>query len=159
VIFGQTLFQSVLERLEAERSALKEADPPKIAIKGFNSGFVAQNPHADEQETGRNIHSALNGEYLAYSMDDSERQALLSSFVTPKQAVKPPHLDRLSLAEIAADLDLQGSDTAETLARKRRKFALENHPDLVPADWRDSATLRMKLGNLLIDEALKTVSG
>jgi hypothetical protein len=67
----------------------------------------------------------------------------------------PDHLLRLSEPEIAADLALSPNETVETLAEKRRRFAKDNHPDLVPEELRDNATLRMKTANLLIDRAVK----
>jgi hypothetical protein len=52
-------------------------------------------------------------------------------------------------------MGLSASDTPANLQAKRRAFARANHPDLVPSVWRDEATTRMKIANLLIDEALK----
>ena len=148
LIFGQTIFQSVLERLEADEAERFREDEPVITIRGLNSSFVAHDP--GRTDFGPDIFSNLQSAYFAYSSDDLGEQTAKAP--TP---VKPAHLNRLQLAEIARDLDLNAQDTLETLARKRRAFAQENHPDVIPEEWRESANIRMKLANLLIDEAQK----
>ena len=151
LIFGQTIFQSVLERLEADEAARILEDTPIIAIRGLSSGFVAQDP--GRAYSGPDTYSNLQLAYFAYSSDEHGEQN-----AKPEPPVKPAHLNRLRLAEIARDLDLNANDTLETLARKRRAFAQENHPDVIPEEWRESANIRMKLANLLIDEAQKQLS-
>jgi len=56
---------------------------------------------------------------------------------------------------VAEELALVDSETQMTLAAKRRAFAALNHPDRLPAAFRANATVRMKLANMLIDEAAK----
>lgn len=69
--------------------------------------------------------------------------------------VIPAHLVRLSLEEIAEDLGIAPTDDRERLAERRRQFAKLNHPDRIDADFRERATKRMKIANLLIDEAIR----
>ena len=151
MIFGQTIFQSVLERLEADEAERIPEDKPVISIRGLNSGFVAHDPV--RVNSGPDTYSNLHSAYFAYMQDEPENTVPMTS-----PPVKPAHLNRLRLAEIARDLDLNAEDTLDTLARKRRAFAQENHPDLIPEEWRESANVRMKLANLLIDEAQKRLS-
>jgi len=151
LIFGQTIFQSVLERLEADEAERALEEKPVITIRGLSSGFVAQEPA--RAYTGPDTFSNLQSAYFAYMPEEASAPQAKS-----EPPVKPAHLNRLRLAEVARDLDLNINDTLETLARKRRAFAQENHPDLIPEEWRDSANIRMKLANLLIDEAQKLLS-
>ncbi len=69
----------------------------------------------------------------------------------------PDFLSRTSLAEVAEELALADDETHVTLAAKRRAFAALNHPDRIPAAFRTNATVRMKLANMLIDEASRQV--
>jgi hypothetical protein len=67
--------------------------------------------------------------------------------------VMPEHLRRIRPEQIAADLALADNETPQGLADKRRRFAAENHPDCHHPDFRANATIRMKIANMLIDEA------
>ena len=70
----------------------------------------------------------------------------------------PEHLSRTAPAEIAAELAISAADTVQSLGEKRRAFAKANHPDRVAPQFRDNATRRMTLANLLIDEAVRRLS-
>jgi hypothetical protein len=70
----------------------------------------------------------------------------------------PDHLVRTTPQEVAAELAISAADTPLTLREKRRAFARANHPDGVELPFRDNATKRMMLANLLIDEALRRLS-
>lgn len=59
-------------------------------------------------------------------------------------------------ADITRELGLGVRRQAVELARIRRAFAFKNHPDRVPAHLRERALQRMKLANMLIDEARRT---
>lgn len=65
----------------------------------------------------------------------------------------PPR--KTSLADVSAELAIHDTDTAATLAEKRRAFARLNHPDRVKPQFRHNATLRMTAANLLIDQAIR----
>lgn len=67
----------------------------------------------------------------------------------PQPSVKP--------ADVARELRLRSSHTIEQLIEIRRRFALANHPDRVPAVIREAATVRMGIANMMIDEAIATV--
>lgn len=142
MLFGKSLFQSVVERLaeEAEEADGPLADPA-YRISGLSSGFVAESVEAAPTQAFR-----LDA-YLAL-MPDPEPEN------TEAPAV-PAHLARLTIAEITEDLGMRADDDRDALADKRRAFARLNHPDQQPAAFRDKATTRMKIANLLVDEAIR----
>jgi hypothetical protein len=63
-----------------------------------------------------------------------------------------PETDR---ASIAAELKLGPRLSRAALYRLRREFALANHPDLFDPSLRETATQRMTIANMLIDEELQ----
>ena len=142
-MFGMSVFQSVLERLkEEEDSELAPAEATRVVTPyapAFDSSFAAES-----------IGLASFGAV--------ERAYLDASFVEPPPPpVMPDFLSRTSLAEVAEELALADEETQATLAAKRRAFAALNHPDRLPAAFRTNATVRMKLANMLIDEASRQV--
>lgn len=64
----------------------------------------------------------------------------------------PPPSDNPQV--IADELGLHTCATAQELHRARRRFALVNHPDRVAPWLHELATRRMKIANMLIDQAL-----
>jgi len=58
-------------------------------------------------------------------------------------------------AAIAGELGLAHDLSAVDLNRIRRAFALRNHPDLCAPAYRELATQRMRIANMLIDAALQ----
>ena len=151
MLFGQSVFQSVLTRLHEEEKQ-EEAGPASspFRVAGLNTSFVAATVDAPST-----VGPAGASAYLDYLADPGELPSSKEEDQLRAAEPVPEHLLRLSAEEIAADLGITPDDTAETLAEKRRRFAKENHPDLVPAALRDNATLRMKTANLLIDRAIK----
>jgi hypothetical protein len=147
MLFGQSVFQSVVERLKQEKED-EGAEPPPPAdhrIAGFSSGFVV--------DTHIEAPPAANGNldaYLAF-LEDAAPPAEPESEPEPM----PAHLEKTSLADVSAELAIQETDTAATLAEKRRAFARLNHPDRVKPQFRHNATLRMTAANLLIDQAFR----
>ncbi|OOG67802.1 hypothetical protein B0E45_20570 [Sinorhizobium sp. A49] len=139
-MFGMSVFQSVLERLKTEEDEEGTAETEIAATPrapSFATTFVA-----GANESGSAARSAV------------ERAYFDTSFVEPPPAEPMPEfLNRTSLEEVAEELDLGDRETLATLAAKRRSFAAANHPDRLPQDFRANATVRMKLANMLIDEA------
>lgn len=155
MLFGQSVFQSVLTRLKHERI---EDEPEETGagfrIKGLGLGFVA--PTEEGAATGTEAYFAFLPDLpevkpLAEEAEPEEPQA------PPPAPVIPPHLLRLTQEEIAAELAITAKDTDLTLAEKRRRFARANHPDGVPEAFRENATIRMQTANLLIDTAIKNL--
>ena len=156
MLFGKSLFQSVVDRLDAEAEAQTPEDEPNFRINGLSTSFL---PDLPEQ-----------GHPLSESTADPRLDAYLSLMseetppTEPEQPAEPPEalappppvwLERLSPDEVAEDLGLQPSDDRERLQERRRTFARDNHPDRLPEDFREQATVRMKIANRLIDEAIK----
>ena len=149
-MFGMSVFQSVLERLKAEQALTGETG-------------------SEEQETGRQLQAPIRPSpafvveaparaTAAFAAVESAYRDLAPAERSQDPPVMPDHLQRTSLAEIASELDLGEGETALTLASKRRRFAAANHPDRVPPEFRANATIRMKLANMLIDEASRRLS-
>ncbi|MDX0403767.1 hypothetical protein GOC91_00455 [Sinorhizobium medicae] len=142
-MFGISFFQSVLQRLRDEQDAemLGEATGGPGTVIGTTSGFVP--------ETSSGTAATYTTVQRAYCE--------LTPTESPAPFAIPDFLKRISLAEVASELALGEAETALTLAARRRRFAAANHPDRLPAEARLNATLRMKLANMLIDEAFRRI--
>ncbi|AFL53312.1 hypothetical protein ABIE78_000797 [Sinorhizobium fredii] len=147
-MFGMSVFQSVLERLKAEQIMDGDTDPEREqAARGFMQPPIGRSP-AFVVETPARTSAAFGTVEKAY-------RDLAAAERAEEPRVVPDHLQRTSLADVAAELDLGDGETGLTLAAKRRRFAAANHPDRLPPEFRANATIRMKLANMLIDEALR----
>lgn len=151
MLFGQSVFQSVLTRLKEESSEEEDAEGAgeSFRVKGLGLGFVA--PTTDEPLSFANSSEA----YLDILMDAPPPEPEPSLPEVEEPPPIPAHLLRLSQDEIAEELAISDRDTEQSLAEKRRRFAKANHPDTVPQDFRENADIRMKTANLLIDNAIK----
>lgn len=155
MLFGQSLFQSVLQRLQDE--AADEANGTSAGshrISGLGSGFVWESAgasHADIDRT-RDLYLDLMPDELA------ELKEQVPKNDPAPEPVMPDHLARTAPMQVAEDLALSPADTLAVLTEKRRSFARANHPDGVPDPFRDKATMRMQIANLLIDEAIARLS-
>ncbi|WP_117193504.1 hypothetical protein [Rhizobium terrae] len=154
MLFGQSVFQSVLTRLKREREE-DEAEETGVdfRVRGLGTGFVAASDDGPSTVgTGTEAYFAFLPELL-----EIEREPLQKTRNDePLPIVQiPPHLTRLTQQEIAEELAITDSDTEAMLGEKRRRFARANHPDGVPEAFRENANIRMKTANLLIDTAIK----
>ncbi|WEZ82848.1 hypothetical protein P6U16_17945 [Rhizobium sp. 32-5/1] len=150
-MFGMSVFQSVLERLKAEEDAEAETEveqPSPYGVRGLGPGFVAGREQA--AATG---HALVHQAYF-----DTAGDEMMASAQPVAAPVMPDHLHRTRPQEIAEDLGLTDHETAATLTLKRRAFAGQNHPDRHHSEFRLPATTRMKIANMLIDEALRRIS-
>ena len=147
VLFGKSLFESVLDRLKAEQEETEEESPGAVAplrhpfVGDALAGACRETPDAWNGAPERGYLDALEG-----------TQPPPPPIEAP---VIPKHLLRLSPEEIAEDLALDAEDSARTLNAKRRAFARENHPDRVAEPFRANASQRMTLANRMTDEALR----
>jgi hypothetical protein len=147
-MFGMSVFQSVLERLKAdEDAAAHEELAPSANIRGLNAGFVGNLASSGTTDSG-----AVRRAYFDMASED-----MLAPPKPAPEPVMPDHLCRIRPEEIASDLGLTDTETPAGLADKRRRFAAENHPDRHHPDFRGNATIRMKIANMLIDEAQKRI--
>ncbi|PJR16085.1 hypothetical protein [Sinorhizobium meliloti] len=145
-MFGMSVFHSVLERLKAEQDdglSHEASEGWAGTAIGAAPGFVA--------ETAAHTWASRSAVEQAYRAVAAEERSEPFSM--------PDHLKRTGLAEVASELALGETEKALTLAVKRRRFAAANHPDRLPVEARLNATLRMKLANMLIDEALRRIEG
>ncbi|MBB4952722.1 hypothetical protein H4S14_000764 [Agrobacterium vitis] len=143
MLFGQSIFQSVVERLSLEEAEKgDEADAAvSYRVSGFSTGFV--------QDTG-------HGQQAAVGWAQNQYRDLMADEALPESAPEiPAHLKRLSAADIADDLGLAETDDVAMLHAKRRAFAMNNHPDRVHAFFVEAAHIRMTIANQLVDEALQ----
>lgn len=151
MLFGQSVFQSVLTRLRQEHSEDEAEEAGSgFRIKGLGMGFVAP------QDDGPVVTAAGTEAYFAFLPDVAEIgiESVLAQEPPPPPVI-PAHLLRLTTEEVAAELDITAADTEATLGEKRRHFAKANHPDGVAPEFRENANTRMKTANLLIDTAIK----
>jgi hypothetical protein len=151
MLFKQSLFQSVLDRLDSEEE-VTEKEEAAHRIRGLNVSFAA---------------TVLGGETPgAQRPDEAYRDNLGDPIILPnpepepapqepEPPVMPEHLSRTSREEVAAELAITPDLTREALQEKRRSFAKANHPDSVAALFREQATTRMMLANQLVDEAIR----
>ncbi|MVA80834.1 hypothetical protein GOZ89_15525 [Agrobacterium vitis] len=155
MLFGQSIFQSVVERLsneEAEKAEL-EGETNHYRVSGLNTGFVQENSDVPQAA------AAWAQEQYLELMPDEEA---VSEVDLAKEEVSPPempaYLARLAPEEVAEDLGIADNDEASSLKAKRRAFAQLNHPDLVHPLFAEAAHTRMTIANQLIDQALKARS-
>lgn len=149
MLFGQSVFQSVVERLnqEAEEQAQGEAVTPHKTVTGFTTSFVLETERPDPERFG-----AAFDAYLDFLPDPPEPDP------EPEPEPMPAYLERTSLADVSDELAIDDKDTVESLSEKRRAFAKLNHPDRLSPDFRANAHARMTAANLLIDQAIKLIS-
>ncbi len=148
-MFGMSVFQSVLERLKAEEDeeeAAREEQPASASIRGLNAGFVGNLAPSARLADSAFVQRA----YFDMAGDD-----MLAPPKPLPAPVMPDHLKRVRPDEIATDLGIAEGETLQSLADKRRTFAADNHPDRHHPDFRANATMRMKIANMLIDEAIR----
>jgi len=154
MLFRQSLFQSVLDRLDAEED-VSEKEEAAHRILGLNVSFAATVPGGETPEAHRADEAYLD------NLGDPITQPVPQPEPAPKEPelpVMPEHLARTSREEVAADLAITSDTSLHSLHEKRRSFAKANHPDSVAAAFRDQATTRMTLANQLIDEAIRRLS-
>ncbi|NTG35182.1 hypothetical protein G6K91_13035 [Agrobacterium rhizogenes] len=152
MLFGQSLFQSVLDRLETEddKSAKDEA---AHRIRGLNVSFVATVLGGEPAGSSR-----PDDVYLDNLGNEIPSPEPLPEPKEPEPPVMPDHLARTSREEVATDLAISPQSTLQSLHEKRRAFAKVNHPDSVAPPFREQATTRMMIANQLIDEALRRLA-
>ncbi|MBY5416803.1 hypothetical protein [Rhizobium leguminosarum] len=157
MLFGQSVFQSVLERLKAEDETAEDVEAPTAhRVSGLGTGLAFDVMTFDVME-GVSARSQRVGQAYFDNLDLDPAAAIAeeSAAAPPPEPVMPDHLARIAPEEIAAELAIAATDTQQTLNEKRRAFAKANHPDGVAEPFRDNANRRMMIANLLIDEAMR----
>lgn len=149
MLFGKSVFQSVVDRLNEQAEEQTPVEEPAFRINGLPASFVPEQPAFSSEASPEALDQRLDA-YLFMMPEEVEPPE-------PEPETPPPPpawLERLSPGEVAEDLGIEASDDRDRLQERRRQFARLNHPDRVAADYRDAATIRMKIANGLIDEAI-----
>ena len=151
MLFGQSVFQSVVERLEREAEDRPEEETqtsfsPRVI---FDPGPITASTTTDAKPDNRPLSAYLD------LLEDAPVINPAPKDEEPEPAPMPDYLQKTSLAEVSDELSINDKDTLESLGEKRRAFARLNHPDAVAAAFRDNAHLRMTAANLLIDQAIR----
>lgn len=150
MILGQSLFDAVLDRLAEEQEEDAEAPvPASVGIRGLNAGFVSASVGIPLPGGESRLHDAY------FDFGDGPAKSAEPQTEPEFERLEARTFSRLTPQDVAEDLKLSEARSAEALQSLRRSFARQNHPDMVGEEWREQATLRMKIANLLIDEALK----
>ncbi|NLS15476.1 hypothetical protein HGP16_02755 [Rhizobium sp. P40RR-XXII] len=152
MLFRQSLFQSVLDRLDTEEDAPEKEEAHRI--RGLNVSFAATVLGGEAPETHRPDEAYRDNLGDPIIPPEPEPEPAPQE-PEPEPPVMPKHLARTSREEIAAELAITSDLTREALQEKRRSFAKANHPDSIAALFREQATTRMTLANQLIDEAIR----
>ncbi len=164
MLFGQSVFQSVLDRLKSEDEEAEEHPAhPTARVHGFNTGLafdVMEGVSAGAARPGQAYFENLETE-APQPAPTAEAAAAPEPLPEPEpepEPVIPERLTRISSQEVAAEIAISSRDTLRSLGEKRRAFAKANHPDSVAPAFRENATKRMMIANLLIDEAMRRLS-
>ncbi|WP_431320067.1 hypothetical protein [Rhizobium sp. YTU87027] len=155
MLFGQSVFQSVLDRLKAEDETVEQDAPASARVSGLNTGL------AFNVMEGVSASSARPDQAYFETMEFAPSETAAEPSPPPEPEPKPmmpDYLARITADDIAAELDISALDTAQSLGMKRRAFAKKNHPDRVDPRFRENATRRMTTANLLIDQALRRLA-
>ena len=150
MLFGKSLFQSVVDRLDKEAEDEGPAEEKPFRINGLASSFVPEAPAAASSPANPGTDQRLDA-YLFLMPEEKDPEP-------PEPPAPPPPpswIDRLSPDAVAADLELDPADDRERLQERRRAFARDNHPDRIAEEFREAATMRMKIANRLIDDAIR----
>jgi len=153
MLFGQSVFQSVLDRLKAEDDEAAEQDAPTARVSGLNTGLAFYVMEGVSAQSNRADQAYV--ETMGFAPETAPESSPVPPTSPEPDPVMPDHLTRVAPEDIAAELDISMRDTAQGLSEKRRAFAKKNHPDRVHPLFRENATKRMTTANLLIDQALR----
>ncbi|WHA41933.1 hypothetical protein [Agrobacterium larrymoorei] len=140
MLFGQSVFQSVVARLEREAEDVA-VEAPAFTARPFSPGTLFETAKQDVEPANRPL------EFYLDLLDDVPKPA--------EPETMPEYLGRTSLSDVSDELAISEKDTLESLSEKRRAFARLNHPDTVSPAFRHNANLRMTAANLLIDQAIR----
>ncbi|SFK48058.1 hypothetical protein SAMN05444581_108179 [Methylocapsa palsarum] len=87
--------------------------------------------------------------------EPAESAPIKGAAAARERRAAPSRPPRTEDEAIAAEMGLHADLASADLKRIRREFAKKNHPDRIEAPQRVSATRRMSIANMLIDQHLK----
>jgi hypothetical protein len=163
MVVGLDSFDAVLDRVSNEQEeASSHRSGYWTAMRGWNSSFVAASlrsqPWPSREQRGpadQAVH--IDSATSAPRPKPAVHKAAPTPLPKPEPSIDTSLFKRVSPEDVAKDINLLASDTPAELKSKRRRFARLNHPDRVPTEWRQAATIRMKIANHMVDEALRGV--
>ena len=138
--FG-ALLDELITASEAERAASAHIDGVDfLAVMGeLESAGIFGAGHA----------AASYGEMAAERQPPRQKAA-------EETVVPPPPLPSIDLADIRRELRIDGVRKPAELDALRRQFAFANHPDRVVPALRERAEQRMRIANMLVDDAKRS---
>lgn len=136
-------FATVLKQTETENDDEHHMRKPHVNIASaiFSAGF---NPAAKENFSAGKT-SAI------FDVQDSEIE---DERLQREMLELARRMENQSPASIRVELGLRNGMKRVELQRLRRSFAANNHPDLLPLEFRVAAEQRMKTANALLDSAM-----
>lgn len=138
---AQRDFASLLDDLLIDEAARRASQSRPATALDFLSVI---------DDLGRGLVVSDQAATAGYREHADERKAEAAALPPPAPPLPQPSIDP---DDIARELGLSGRKKAEELDAIRRRFALANHPDRVPAELRGVSMVRMQVANMLIDEA------
>jgi hypothetical protein len=154
VVFPTRVRRGALQHaFEAALEAASE-DGVQLELDGLD-GFSGQG----DDEAARRIQVALEGlNSLAGSRSVVADKSLANAYDVEAD---PQESSRLARPQYAAERTIalvKDASSERDLARLRRRFAAQNHPDRVPLSLREEAERAMALVNAEVDAALKRLA-
>jgi hypothetical protein len=144
-------FASLLDELLVE-ARMEDHGAPRPTVS-FDYLAVA-----DELLSGR-IKVAEDKVASEYSdMSGCFEEGVDALFEAAGASIETADLPSVDPETILRELGLKASNNAAELARIRRAFAFQNHPDRVAPHLRQRAMVRMQVANMLIDDARRRAS-
>lgn len=170
MLLGRSVFQSVVDRLQSESHAEGDTlpSPQQNSKPRINSDFLFDQLNQGDIDA-ESVDPAKAYRDFAWEGEmhtpPSECAETINSEPTPVDVTPEPetqplakdysYLEKTQPSDIKIELKIEKLTSIEALNNKRRKFARDNHPDLVPETYRENANLRMTVANQLIDQAIK----
>lgn len=140
------------------------ADDFEAVLAAIGNGFPPQSEVVRTEDRALQLrnHDFLLDQAVSSLMTRAAEHALSSpDFMAQFYAEawsKPlakPEIDPTDPDAVNAELQLRSLPTIDDLNQMRREFALANHPDRLPKCYREQATRRMMIANMLIDAEIE----
>lgn len=135
-------FSDVVDNL----SAASAAPPKKDSRAAFAASGSAAQPKSEPAYVAPAVLSEIYRSTLRLFGLSHDAPSGKPERILPQPSTK--------LEDVARELKLRGWHSEAQLHKIRRRFAMKNHPDRVPASIRTASTMRMGIANMLIDQAI-----
>lgn len=136
-------FATVLKEMATDIDLPNVTPPARVAFaSALFSANLGGRPTVSRQPDVLQTLFDVEGPPEAAAAPEQERQAIIA------------RMERQSPDAIRSELDLRPGLKRAELQRRRRSFAVSNHPDRLPEEFRQAAEQRMKTANALLDTAM-----